>query len=205
MPSCNVRSIQRTIDTRSQKVTNHRRLVVSSYRSDARNHAELIIHRPPRFPPFNSLAPSSPDPLPEAFVSVFSAGELTARHRLHPRTDPHLLDHLLFLHHQPPGLQNLLQCFENTLERRLGAFLLREAGNGDVGAAAAVEEGVELGGDGKRGDVESCDYVSPVAAYGHMCWDEKGTCLGMEEGVNDEALRTMDERRNGTYRSWHQP
>lgn len=41
-------------------------------------------------------------------------GELTL---LYPSTNPHLFDYFLILHHQPSGLQNLLQRFENTLER----------------------------------------------------------------------------------------
>ena len=79
------------------------------------------------------------------------------RVHLHASTDPHLLDHFLILNHQPSRLQDLLQSLHDALKRRLGAFLLRKACDGDVGAAAVVEEGVELGGYRERGNAESCE------------------------------------------------
>ena len=92
----------------------------------------------PTFPLFTRR----PLPLPPPGFSKLSV-YVTA---LHPSTNPHLFYHPLVLDHQSSDLQYLLQCFENTLKRRLRTFLLREACNSDVGAAAAVEQGVEFGG-----------------------------------------------------------
>lgn len=111
------------------------------------------------YPP-PSLNPHHLHYLIHACISPFFSQEVdrqTDRRLLHPGTDPHLFDLLFILHHQTSGLQDLLQRLHDTLKRRLGAFFLREAGNGDVGAPAAVEEGVEFGGYGERGNVESCE------------------------------------------------
>ena len=91
------------------------------------------------------------------YVSFIQGNLGTHLHHLtsHARPDPHALNPRLILHHQTPSPQNLLQRLHDTVKRRLGAFFLREAGDGDIGAAAAVEEGVELGGYGDGGDAES--------------------------------------------------
>lgn len=121
---------------------------------------------------------------------------------LHARADPHLLDHFLILHHQPPSPEDLLQRLEDPLEGRLGALLLREAGDGDVGAAAAVQEGVELGGDGEGGDAERCDWLSQrdrVRHMGDICWYGKKrlVCGGDGKGNarGSELSRMMDDER----------
>lgn len=107
-----------------------------------------------------STTPSPSNPCTYIFI-ILSRDRRTDRptdsRLLHPGTDPHLFDLLFILHHQTPGLQDLLQRLHDTLERRLGALFLREAGNGDIGAAAAVEEGVEFGGYRERGNAESCE------------------------------------------------
>ena len=82
--------------------------------------------------------------LDRSYRWCFSGGR-TLTH-LHAGADPHLFDRLLVLHDEPSGFQDLTQRFHDPFKRRLGTFLLHEARNGNVGAAAAVEEGVKLGG-----------------------------------------------------------
>ena len=116
----------------------------------------LSIHSSvPPFPPHMNRAN------PSFFAGGASSHTIVLYVRiLHPSTKPHLLDQILILNHQPSGLQDVLQCLHHALERRLGALFLGEACNGDIGAAATVEEGVEFGGYREGRDVEGCEKDS---------------------------------------------
>lgn len=68
---------------------------------------------------------------------------------------PHAPHHLPILHNQTPLSEHSLESFKDPLERGFGAFFLREACDGQISAAAAVEDGVEFGGEGEGGYMES--------------------------------------------------
>lgn len=72
----------------------------------------------------------------------------------HPSPDPHLSNNGFVLNNDSPALEHIFERLHNTFETRLRAYLLREACDSQVGAAAAVQEGVEFGGEGERGDVK---------------------------------------------------
>lgn len=74
----------------------------------------------------------------------------------HTSTFPHAPDNLLVFDDQAPFSEHSLQSFKDSLERGFGALFLREACDGQIGAAATVEDGVELGGEREGGYVESC-------------------------------------------------
>lgn len=75
----------------------------------------MNIRRPHRFLHLlSSFPPLPPNPL---FVYVVPRlGGMLCVH-LHACTSPHLFYNLLVLNQQASGLQDLLQCFKNTLER----------------------------------------------------------------------------------------
>lgn len=64
----------------------------------------------------------------------------------HPRPPPHLPHHLRILHNKTPRSQDSLQGSHNALKTALSPLLLRETCDAEIGAAAAVEEGVHFHG-----------------------------------------------------------
>ena len=117
------------------------------------NYHSIVLFPLVRYP--STLALFRPPIHEHVVLSLFQQTSDSPR-ILHTSASPHLFDNLLILDHQSSSLQYLLQSFKNALKGRFGSLFLRETRNGDVGAAAAVEKGVEFGGDGERGDSESC-------------------------------------------------
>lgn len=84
----------------------------------------------------------------------------------HPRPNPHTPHHLLILNNHPPTSKHVPQRFHHPLKTTLRAPFLRKACNSDVGSAAAVEQSVELGGEGEGGNVEGYLLIVSIMGMG---------------------------------------